>query len=228
VVAADVATLADMAARGNGVPPSAGVQLVNNQSLGVPVRDLLSVNAAGVRNGNLEGALCLRNLVTGSGGAAAALQTGLNETRRNGNLRGKPAIIVHGRADALIPVNHTSRPYAALNRKVEGTASKLSYVEVTNAQHFDSFIGLTDVLPGYDTRYIPLHVYLNRALDAMYDHLANGAALPGSQVVRTLPRGGTPGNAPALTAANVPAWVASPAAGNAIALSAAGSISVPD
>ncbi|RYF27479.1 MAG: D-(-)-3-hydroxybutyrate oligomer hydrolase [Comamonadaceae bacterium] len=228
VVAADVATLADMAARGNGVPPSAGVQLVNNQSLGVPVRDLLSVNAAGVRNGNLEGALCLRNLVTGSGSAAAALQTGLNETRRNGNLRGKPAIIVHGRADALIPVNHTSRPYAALNRKVEGTASKLSYVEVTNAQHFDSFIGLTDALPGYDTRYIPLHVYLNRALDAMYDHLANGAALPGSQVVRTLPRGGTPGSAPALTAANVPAWVASPAAGNAIALSAAGAISVPD
>lgn len=228
IQAPDAATLADMAARGNGVPPSAGVQLVNDRSLGGPVRDLLSVNAAGVRDWNLNGALCLRNVATGTGGNATALQAGLNETRRSGNLRGKPAIIVHGRADALIPVNHTSRPYAALNRKVEGAASKLSYVEVTNAQHFDSFIGLTDVLPGYDSRYIPLHVYLNRALDAMYDHLANGAALPASQVVRTLPRGGTPGDAPALTAQNVPAWVASPAAGNAIALSAAGAISVPD
>ena len=228
VTGLDAPTLADMAARGNGVPPSAGVQLVNDKSLGGAARDVLSASAGGVRDWNLDGALCLRGLATGTGTGAAALQAGLNETRRSGNLRGKPTIIVHGRADALIPVNHTSRPYAALNRKVEGTASKLSYVEVTNAQHFDSFIGLTDVLPGYDTRYIPLHVYLNRALDAMYEHLASGAALPASQVVRTLPRGGTPGNAPAITVANVPAWAASPAAGNAIALSTAGAITVPD
>ena len=151
----------------------------------------------------------------------------MNETRRNGNLRGKPTVIVHGRADALLPVNHTSRPYAALNRQVEGAASKLSYVEVTNAQHFDSFIGLPTVLPGYDSRYVPLHVYLNRALDAMYDHLKNGKALPASQVVRTVPRGGTPGAAPAITAANVPALVTTPAAGDAIAITAA-SIVVPD
>ena len=58
-----------------------------------------------------------------------ALQAGVDETRRNGNLRGKPAVIVHGRADALLPVSHTSRPYAALNKKVEGAASKLSYVK---------------------------------------------------------------------------------------------------
>ena len=59
-----------------------------------------------------------------------------------GNLRGKPAIIVHGRADALVPVNHTSRPYFGANKIVEGTASRLSYIEVLNAQHFETFIGL--------------------------------------------------------------------------------------
>lgn len=220
--------LASMFSTGNGVPPSSGVQLINNKGKFGAARDLLSVSMnSGVADWNTPGALCLRNLVTGNDGAARALQAGVDETRRNGNLQGKPAIIVHGRADALLPVNHTTRPYVALNRKVEGAASKLSYVEVTNAQHFDSFIGLPTVLPGYDTRYIPLHVYLNRALDAMYDHLANGKALPPSQVVRTVPRGGNPGQAPAIQPANLPLIAGTPAAADRIEVSA-GAIRVPD
>ena len=220
--------LASMFSMGNGVPPSSGVQLINNKGKFGAARDFLSVSTnSGVADWNTPGALCLRNLVTGNDGAARALQAGVDETRRNGNLQGKPAIIVHGRADALLPVNHTTRPYVALNRKVEGAASKLSYVEVTNAQHFDSFIGLPTVLPGYDTRYIPLHVYLNRALDAMYDHLANGKALPPSQVVRTVPRGGNPGQAPAIQPANLPLIAGTPAAADRIEVSA-GAIRVPD
>ncbi len=211
------AALATMYATGNGVPPSAGIQLINNRSPGAPLRDLFSLSPSTLKQDfNLDGALCLRNLLTGTDAAAKALQTGVDETRRNGRLGGKPAMIVHGRADALLPVSHTSRPYAALSRSVDGAASKLSYVEVTNAQHFDGFIGLTAVLPGYDTRYIPLHVYLNRALDAVYANLRNGTPLPPSQVVRTVPRGGTPGAAPALTAANVPAIAAVPGAADAI------------
>jgi hydroxybutyrate-dimer hydrolase len=221
------AALAGMFATGNGVPPSSGVQLINNNGKLGAGRDFLSVSASGLADWNTAGALCLRNLVTGTDAAAQKLQAGVDETRRNGNLRGKPAIIVHGRADALLPVSHTSRPYAALNRKVEGSASKLRYVEVTNAQHFDSFIGLPTVLPGYDTRYVPLHVYLNRALDAMYDHLASGKTLPASQVVRTVPRGGTPGSAPAITTANLPPMAATPLAGDAIAITA-GAIAIPD
>lgn len=220
--------LASMFSTGNGVPPSSGVQLINNKGKFGAARDFLSVSVnSGLADWNTPGALCLRNLVTGNDGAARALQAGVDETRRNGNLQGKPAIIVHGRADALLPVNHTTRPYVALNRKVEGAASKLSYVEVTNAQHFDSFIGLPTVLPGYDTRYIPLHVYLNRALDAMYDHLASGKALPPSQVVRTVPRGGNPGQAPAIQPANLPLITGTPAAADRIEVSA-GAIRVPD
>lgn len=227
VTTVNPAALASMAATGNGVPSSAGINLVNNQGALGAARDFLSVNAVGGADWNLQGALCLRALFTGTDAVAQRLQTGLNEVRLTGNLRGKPTLIVHGRSDALLPPNHTSRPYAALNRQVEGTASKLSYIEVTNAQHFDGFIGLPAVLAGYDTRFIPLHVYLNRSLDAMMQHLRTGAALPPSQVVRTVPRGGTPGAAPALTAAHVPAWVASPGAADAIALSA-GSIRLPD
>jgi hydroxybutyrate-dimer hydrolase len=221
------AALAGMFAVGNGVPPSTGVNLVNNNGKFGPARDFLSFNAQGVADWNLDGALCLRNLVTGSDDWAKRLQAGVDEARRNGNLRGKPAIIVHGRNDALLPVNHTSRPYVALNRKVEGSGSKLSYVEVTNAQHFDGFIGLPTVLPGYDSRFVPLHVYLNRALDAMYAHLDTGAALPPSQVVRTVPRGGTPGAAPALTPANLPAIAVQPAVADRIVVGS-GSVAVPD
>ena len=107
--------------------------------------------------------------------------------------------------------------------QIEGAGSKLHYIEVTNAQHFDGFLGLS----GFDTRYIPLHVYFNQALNAMYSNLKNGAALPPSQVVRTTPRGGVPGAAPAITAANLPAISAAPAAANQIGFSGA-TLAVPN
>ena len=213
---------------GPSSPPSTGVQLVNENDPRGPVRDLVSQSpTTGRFDGNLDGAACLRDLLDGGSAPARALQAGLDEVRRSGDLRGKPTLIVHGRDDALLPVGQTSRPYAALNRDVEGRRSRLRYIEVTNAQHFDGFIGLPTVLPGYDTRYIPLHVYLNRALDAMADHLERRRPLPPSQVVRTVARGGTPGAAPALTAANLPPIASEPAHGDRITIEPA-SITVPD
>lgn len=209
--------LAGMFATGNGVPPSSGIALINDLSVGGARRDVVSVSpSTGALDMNVDGALCLRNLVDGSDAKAKALQRGVREATRSGYLHGKPTLVVQGRADALLPVNHAGRAYTALNKVVERQRSQLSYIEVTNAQHFDGFIGLPAVLPGYDTRYVSLHIYLFRALDAMWAHLADGTPLPKSQVVRTVPRGGTPGAAPALTAANVPPIAAVPAAGDAI------------
>lgn len=217
------AGLPTMWATGNGVPPAGGVQLINNLSPGAPLRDLFSFSPSTMKQDfNLDGALCLRNLLTGTDAKAVALQTGLNETRRNGNLGGKPTLIVHGRSDALLPVNHTSRPYAALNKSVEGAASKLSYIEVTNAQHFDTFNSLS----GFDTRFVSLHPYFNRAMDAMWNRLKSGTALPPSQVVRTTPRGGLPGFAPAATAASEPPVSAAPAAADQIGFNGT-SLAVP-
>jgi len=142
--------------------------------------------------------------------------------RVNGNLRGKPAIIVQGRADALVPINHASRPYLGMNQVAEGKSSKLSFYEITNGQHFDAFLSVA----GFDTRFIPVHYYDIQALNLMWNHLKNGAALPPSQVVRTTPRGGTPGAAPALTTANLPAIAANPG-GNAITASF-GAVNVPN
>jgi hydroxybutyrate-dimer hydrolase len=145
---------------------------------------------------------------------------------RTGDLRGKPAIIVAGRADALIPVNFNARPYLGLNRAVEGAASRLSYVEVTNAQHFDAFIGLP-ALAGYDTAFVPLHHYFVQAMDSMWATLTANAPLPPSQLVRTTPRGGLPGLAPAITAANLPSIASTPAPSDAITATD-GVVQVPD
>jgi hydroxybutyrate-dimer hydrolase len=105
-----------------------------------------------------------------------------------------------------------------LNASVEGSASKLRYIEVTNANHFDSF---ANALPG---NIVPLHVYLFRALDALLANLRSSAtALPPSQVVRTVTR---VDNTTAITTANVPGFAALPAA-NAITVSGT-TVTVPD
>ncbi|MEE2978308.1 MAG: 3-hydroxybutyrate oligomer hydrolase family protein [Pseudomonadota bacterium] len=226
--AVSATALAQMAAVGNGIPPTSGVQLVNNNAQGGPTRSNQSVDSTGTQAANLDGALCLRNLLTGADAASQSLQAGIRQTLRTGNLQGKPALIVQGRNDALLPVNHGSRPYLGLNAKVEGGSSKLSYIEVMNAQHFDGFI---DLVPGYDTLFVPLVLYEQRALDAMYANLKNGTPLPPSQVVRTTPRGGTPGAAPAINAANVPNFTSTPAAGDRISVSVSGgvaTVSVPN
>jgi hydroxybutyrate-dimer hydrolase len=219
--------LAQIFGNGNGVPPTAGIQIVNNLSVGGPVRDGISVSpSTGVQDYNVDGALCQRNLWTGADAAATNLRSGVNATLRNANLRGKPALIVHGRSDTLVPPAFTSRPYFGQNRIAEGSGSRLSYVEVTNAQHFDAFID-SPALPGYDSMFVPLHYYFNQALDLMFAHLTAGGPLPPSQLVRTTPRGGTPGAAPPITKANVPPILANPAASNLITF-ADNTVTIPD
>ena len=200
---------------GNGLPPTGVpvIGLVYNDAAGGPINHFLAET-----NFAFRGAQCLRQLWTTSSTEALAVQAGVDQIKVNGNLRGKPAIIVHGRADTQVPINFTSRPYFGTNKMVEGSASRLSYIEVLNAQHFETFIA---TIAGYDTRFIPMHYYDNLALNMMWNHLRSGAPLPPSQVVRTTPRGGTPGAAPAITTANVPPISLAPGAGDAINFNAA-------
>lgn len=226
-------------ANGNGVPPASGVNIVYNPSAFGAALDFVAVSpSTGLFDFALDGALCQRSLVTGVDAVTGAalegtmkeqsqrLRRGIAEVQLGGHLRGKPTLIVAGRNDALLPINHTSRAYFAKTQAGSPRADNVRYIEVLNAQHFDSFISLGAFL-GYDTRYIPLHVYFNRAMDAMWSHLKNGTALPPSQVVRTVPRGGTTGLAPALAAANVPAIQASPAPGDVITFGAR-TLVIPD
>jgi hypothetical protein len=109
----------------------------------------------------------------------------------------------------------------AYDGRAEHGRSALSYVEITHAHHSDS------TAPGYDNRYVPLGFYLRQALDLMWARLTEGRPLPPSQVVRTVPRGGEPGHAPALTRADVPPLSASPAPGDRIRVRS-GAVQVPD
>ncbi|WP_373685776.1 D-(-)-3-hydroxybutyrate oligomer hydrolase [Paraburkholderia youngii] len=197
---------------GNGVPPTNGINLVYNAGTSGAVDHRLATADA-----SYAGAACLRARWT-----SGSLSASVDAIRVNANLHGKPTIIVQGRADALVPINHASRPYLGLNQVAEGGASKLALYEVTNGQHFDAFLGVA----GFDTRFVPLHYYNLQALNLMWAHLKNGTALPPSQVIHTIPRGGTPGAAPALTTANLPAIAASPGA-NAISATN-GAVNVPN
>jgi hydroxybutyrate-dimer hydrolase len=221
------ATLAQEFGTSNGIPPTTGVNIINNDSVGGPVNSVVSTSpSTGLADYNFDGAQCQRTLWTGTDFNATRVQNGVKELYRTASLHGKPAIIVHGRNDGLIPVGFTSRPYYGMNKVVEGAASKLSYIEVTNAQHFDAFIDNAAV-PGYDSSFVPLHYYFNKAMDAVYANLTLNVPLPPAQVVRTIPRGGTPGAAPPITTANVPPISASPTAANAITF-AGNTLTIPD
>jgi hydroxybutyrate-dimer hydrolase len=179
----------------SGIPPTGGVDLINNQSVGGPLSNRFSVSpSSGLADENLDGALCLWALALGEDpvtgepleGAERTLSRriaqGIEEVRADGDLHGTPTLIVTGRADGVIPPNHGSRAYFGLNQLIEGEKSRLSYIEVTNAQHLDALV------PLFPTTYVPLHHYFLQALDLMFAHLKDGAALPGSQVVRPQPR----------------------------------------
>jgi hydroxybutyrate-dimer hydrolase len=232
---AAAASVAQVFALGNGIPPTAGINLISNTSLGGPKLDRAATSpSTGRQDLNLDGALCLRALATGRDPVTGAPLTGsmrqdalrvaagILQVRAFGTLD-KPALIVHGRSDGVIAPNHTSRAYFGLNKTLRPFANDTRYVEVTNAHHLDAFNGL----PGYDTRMIPLHVYFVQALNLMYDHLKNGRPLPPSQVVHTVPRGGTPGAAPAITAANVPPINLSPPSADRIVFSGR-TVRIPD
>ncbi|WP_024538063.1 3-hydroxybutyrate oligomer hydrolase family protein [Comamonas badia] len=238
VVAAAPAALAQSFATANGTANGTPATVIYNDSVGGAKAWQFAVSPSTLRfDFGLDNALCQHALVTGrdpvTGDVLTATSTptksdsdrvraGIAEVLHTANLRGKPAIIVAGRSDALVPVNDNARAYTALNRTIEGASSKLRYIEVMNGQHFDAFLPFS----GFDTRFVPLHPYFNQAMNAMWDHLKKGAALPDSQVVRATPRGGMPGAANTITAANVPPFVATPAAADRIGY-AGTSIAVP-
>jgi hydroxybutyrate-dimer hydrolase len=199
----------------SGVPATGGVNLIADRAVNSPILEngALSVST-GRADLNIDSALCFRFLETGEASLLAGLPSSFTEkwaqhakvdagTRAietDARLHGRPAIIIHGRRDALVFPNLHSRAYYALNQQNEGRRSGLRYIEVTTGQHFDAFISLF-----FGGQFAPLHFYFVKAMDSMYAHLTNGAPLPPSQVVRPTPRGMA-----AYTAANVPMLLPAP------------------
>lgn len=182
----------------SGIPPLGLIKLINDLDPDGPKEDRKSVSrSTGRQDMNLDGALALRRLVTGMDERGVSLDRlelsmhrrvvqGMDQVRVGGNLRGCPAIIVTGRSDSIIPVNHSSRPYVGVNRLVEGQKSHLHYYEVTGAHHVDA-LNMLYADPEkckHPLFFAPLHVFYIKALDRMVEHLDQGRPLPPSQVVR--------------------------------------------
>ena len=211
-----------------GQAPSLGVNFVFNDSVGGPKQTEFSVSpSTDLADRALDGDLCLRSLATGVNAVTGArltgtalfnslrLRAGVSQVLQSGNLRRKPTIILHGRSDTIIPVNHSGRAYFAQNQQREGAGSNTKYYELLNAQHLDAL----NAFPGFNNRFVPIQFYLRQSFDLMFDHLTTNAPLPPSQVVRTTPRGVVDGLVPVISAANVPSISASPAASEAITFS---------
>ena len=182
----------------SGIPPFGLVKLINDRDPRGPWEDRRSISpSTGRMDMNLDGALKLRALVTGFDETMKSLeceeldlhrviQKNMEAIKVCGDLKGCPSIIVTGRSDAVLPVNHTSRPFLACNLMIEKSNSRLRYYEVTSAHHVDALNMLYR-----DTEtcrepvdFAPLHVAYIKALDLMVDHLEQGRPLPPSQVVR--------------------------------------------
>ncbi|WP_143010742.1 3-hydroxybutyrate oligomer hydrolase family protein [Cupriavidus necator] len=200
--AADPQLLAQRFARlWGGTPDGSQVALINDDDPRGPREDGRSISRSTGRNDyDMDAALCLRRLFTGEDPAAMRVRRGIDAIAASARLRGKPAIIVHGRSDEIEGPNFTSRPYAATQSRNEPSASRLRYIEVVGGMHGESRISS----PGFDVRMAPVSIYQVRALEAMLAHLREGKPLPDSQVIHPVPRAGRPGQAAPTTAESLP------------------------
>lgn len=155
-------------ADGSGIPPGAGVGIVDTR-LAAP-------------DFTLPGLQCLRALNDGQDEAAWRVQRGIAELRAAPPRAGLPVIVVHGTADGLVPPAFSSAPYVAQAR---AAGREVAYWQVRNAQHFDGFLAL----PAYAARYAPLLPHVYAALDRVSAQLDGQAARAADQVIEARGRG---------------------------------------
>ncbi len=158
-------------AHGSGIAPSAGIQPAVR--VAGQWRTFAQLPALG-----LATLQCLQRRIE----SIETEDAGLHASQRD-----RPVILLHGRADGTVPVNHASRAYvaAALQHDPDGP---VRYYEISNAQHFDAFLAW----PGFSQVFAPMHPHFEQALDLMWLHLTTGAPLPPNQLLQDVPRGSQP------------------------------------
>jgi hydroxybutyrate-dimer hydrolase len=220
------AEAAQLAADSHGIPPSGAVAIC--------VPDADGVRRA-VHEGTLELALAYASdrllahaarrpsgLPADRDAMLAAVARGQAELPMSARLGNRPVILLHGRADGLIPVNHSSRAYYALNQRERGSRDELRYYELEHGQHFDGSLPLAE----FAARFVPMQAWLCRGLDRLLERLTAGTALPPSQVIRSRPRGVSASGVPPLGDHHLGMLRADPGADAIVARD--GVLSVPD
>jgi hydroxybutyrate-dimer hydrolase len=154
-------------ADGSGIPPGAGVGIVDPK-LAAP-------------DFTFQGLQCLRALWTQDGADTRRVHRGVEEVRAALPRTGLPIVVIHGIDDGLVPIAFTSQPWVA---KAQAAGRDVRYWQVRNAQHFDAFLAL----PDYRARYVPMLPYVYAALDRVAAHLDDPSqALPANAVIESVP-----------------------------------------
>lgn len=168
------------------------IDLVANKDIDSPRREWFS--SSEIKNQidyGTKGAICLREKIT-----EKRVNDGLKQVQATGNLNKIKTFIVHGQSNVKQLINHTSRPYVALNSGVEGKESQLRYIEVENASYLDG-------KSPFDNTLLAIDYYGEDAIEWLWANLTNNTTLPESQVIRTKPRGGSISQAPQTTLENL-------------------------
>jgi len=148
----------------SGIPPGAGVGILDSMAEG--------------DDPALPGLSCLSGQWDASDDKVRA---GIEATRAGMPRARLPLVVVHGMDDGLVPEAFSGGAYA---RWVKAGGGELSYWRVQNVQHFDAFLGL----PVLGMRYVPLMPFGYHAMDVVWNHIAEGAELPGDADIATTPR----------------------------------------
>lgn len=149
----------------SGLAPSAGVTLLD---------ELASTNAA---DPSLPGLLCAFDAISAAkADPRSVLARAIGATLAQPKRLRVPTLIVHGRADGLIPIEFTSLPYTEAARAAGAT---VALWQVESAQHFDAFLAF----PSYAQAYVPLLEPLQQALAEGLAHIANAQAWPQDRMI---------------------------------------------
>lgn len=156
----------------SGIPPGAGVGLIDPQLLPPDF--------------TLAGLQCLRALWTGDSEDAQRVRRGVEEVRAGLPRAGLPVVVIHGMDDNMVPQAFSSGPWVAA---AQSAGRDVRYWQVRNAQHFDAFLAL----PDYRARYVPLLPYVYAALDRVAAHLDDPSQpLPVDAVIEPRPSADMP------------------------------------
>ncbi|MET0807379.1 MAG: 3-hydroxybutyrate oligomer hydrolase family protein, partial [Pseudoxanthomonas sp.] len=152
-------------ADGSGIPPGAGVGIVDTK-LAPP--DFI-----------LPGLQCLRGLLEAPDDSA--FKRGLAQTGAALPRKGLPVVVIHGLDDGLVPPAFSSAPYVAA---AQAAGRDVAYWQIKHAQHFDGFLAL----PAYGARYVPVLPYVYAALDQVAARLDGKAGKPVDAMIAASPR----------------------------------------
>lgn len=185
-----------MFAKGNGIAPGNGIEVAGLGDNGEPDKRLMMHP-----NFGFQAQQCFYDKAH-----SQEIQPAIEAIQVDADLGQTPTIILHGTADGTVAINHASRAYFSKNQSAKNTNKNLRFYDIEHVQHFDAFLAY----PGFNEQFVPMHPYLEQALDLMWAHLQGGKDLPPSQFIETTPRKATEKGIMSLSAKHIPAISSEP------------------